>query len=82
MSKATLTSRPLPEHGENVSQIVVGCRHGTTTLTIIQSRDLDAARVHDASCMKLAILRHWLAEQCACTTELRRKYGLVGESTA
>ncbi len=76
MSTATLTSRPLPGYGENVSQIVVGCRHGRTSLTIVQPRDPDAARMHDASCAKLALIKHFSEEGCCCTLELRRRFGV------
>ena len=32
--------------------------------------------------VRLMVLRHWSEEGCCCTLVLRRKYGLVGESTA
>ena len=66
----------MPGYGENVSQLVVDCEHGTATLTIIQPSDPAAVRVHDIACARLAVLRHWMEERCGCTAALRRRLGV------
>ena len=74
---ATLIHRPVPAYGDTVSELVVDCEHGTTTLTVFQPRDPTAARVHEAACARLALAKHYDEERCRCTRELRRRFGLV-----
>ncbi len=62
---ATLTHRPVPAYGDTVSELVVDCEHGTTTLIVFQPRDPAAVTLHEAACVRLAIAKHYDEEGCA-----------------
>ena len=62
-----------------MSELVADCKLGRTELTIFPppSDPLAAMRL-EADAARLAVLKHYSAEGCGCTAELRRRYGLVG----
>jgi len=71
MSRARLTARAVPEL-PGWRCVTIDCEHGTTTVHYVnagalQSTDTDVAAV--------ALARHYAAEGCACTCELRARYG-------
>jgi hypothetical protein len=76
MSTATRTAEPAPDLAPDARQIMIDCKHGTTTLTVFPPRDPAAVKPHEAACVRLALLKHWSEEGCGCTRQLRRRYGV------
>ncbi len=74
---ATLTDVPVPMLGEDVKQIVVDCRHGTTTLTIVAPNP-EAMQRQEMAATRLALVKHYEEERCRCTRRLRKRYGVEG----
>ena len=74
---ATPTALPAPDLAPGARQIIVDCRHGTTTLAIVPPRDPGAYKPYEAACVRLALLKHWSEEGCNCTRQLRKRYGVL-----
>ena len=75
MSKATLVAEFAPELGEGWRRLVLDCRHATTTAHTITPPQ--SSPLGDAVTVRLLLLKHHAEEGCACTRELRRRYGLA-----
>ena len=71
MSEATLEKR---EIADGTEAFVVDCEHGTTTIYSIHGDNGPA--VTDAISAAAAVFTHYDEEHCACTAELRERYGL------
>jgi len=72
---ATLAARDAPEHGEGVRYLEIDCPHGRTQ-SAFKNAAPPATQVAEADAVKMMLLRHYLTERCACTAELRRRYGM------
>jgi len=71
---ATLTVRPAPEAGPGARCFELDCPHGTTQALLIPGQAVPT----DGALIRYLIERHHRQERCACTHNLRRKYGLFG----
>jgi len=59
----------------NVRTVTVDCEHGVTTLAIGEGEH--GPRFSDQLAASVAVMRHHEEEGCACTAELRRRYGVA-----
>ena len=71
---ATLTVEPIPDY-PNMRVLTIDCAHGTTTATIADARN--GTTIPDPIAARLAVWQHFAEEGCACTVELRRRYGMA-----
>ena len=73
---ATLTTEPIDGHPD-ARKLVVDCEHGATLLMIFpppnEPEAIDRLTTDGA---RLAVLKHWTEERCACTKALRRERGV------
>jgi hypothetical protein len=73
---ATIRVRPLP--GTDTREVVIDCKHATTTATIVQPPGV-AVHLSDVEVARVALARHYGEEACRCTRRLRQRYGLEGD---
>ena len=76
MSRATLTATDALEVGEGAKRFTLDCRHGTTSAVSIAGDGATADRL----AVRTALTVHYVRERCACTDELRQRYGLTRTS--
>ena len=72
-SGASLNIRERSDLTPGCKVIEVDCSHATTTLTCLPG----LTALPEGVLVRVALLKHHDEEGCACTTELRRRYGLV-----
>ena len=75
--RATLTAHDAPQYGPGWRRLVLDCPHGTTEGAYRNSENPEALQLSDAGVVKALLVRHYDAERCRCTLELRRRHGLV-----
>ena len=75
MSRATLVVEAAPEYGPGVRRLTLDCRYATTTAHVVGPGETPAAV--DRQMVQVLLLKHHAEEGCACTRELRRRYGLT-----
>ena len=79
MSEATLTIQPRLDLGERVHELIIDCRHATTSgLLVRPSSAAGAAVFSDAAVVCAVLADHDDRERCTCTKQLRRRFGLAG----
>lgn len=71
MTPATVKSKRIA--GQRVLE--VDCDHGTTSITVMGGGTPDMPAPGEPLMLAIAVMRHYEAEGCDCTAELRRKYG-------
>jgi hypothetical protein len=65
---ATLKKHPIPGV-DRAARVVVDCPHGTTSGVLI-----DGAGLGEDTLIGVIVAKHFSAEGCECTAELRAKY--------
>jgi len=71
---ATVSVAPVPCQ-DTMRTVTVDCAHGTTTLTIAEHPS--GVQIAGQAAAVIAVQRHFAEEGCACTAELRRRYGVA-----
>jgi len=71
---ATLTVEPIAG-SPDMRVLTIDCDHGTTTATIVDARN--GTTIPDPFAARIAVAKHFEAERCACTADLRRRYGVT-----
>ena len=66
-----------PDLGARGRVLTIDCPHGVTTLAIAEGEDAGAVRLADELVVQLALMQHFDTERCACTKQLRRRYGVT-----
>jgi hypothetical protein len=74
MSKATLDIVPRPDLGAGGRILTLDCPHATTTVVVATLDGPDAPGMDDVTAARAALARHYDAEGCRCTRQLRRRY--------
>jgi hypothetical protein len=72
MSEATAVVEALSGLGPGGKRAVVDCRHGTTTVHLMQPPE--GGPLTDGDVIRVALVQHFDAEGCACISELWQRY--------